>query len=107
MKKAARLTGRLLITSKAKPGETMRSVVLFILLAASTVAFAQTGLAPSPDPFFAPQPEHVPLVCSNSFGQVVPCDPAMPPPDELDLEPAPPPALTCMNVYGQVIPCPP
>jgi hypothetical protein len=84
----------------------MRSVVLFILLAASTVAFAQTGLAPSPDPFFAPQPEHVPLVCSNSFGQVVPCDPAMPPPDELDLEPAPPPALTCMNVYGQVIPCP-
>jgi hypothetical protein len=56
----------------------MRSVVLFILLAASTVAFAQTGLAPPPDPFFAPQPEPVPLVCSNSFGQVVPCDPAMP-----------------------------
>jgi hypothetical protein len=86
----------------------MRSVVLFILLAASTVAFAQTGLAPPPDPPFAPQPqpEPVPLVCSNSFGQVVPCDPAMPPFDELDLEPAPPPALTCMNVYGQVIPCP-
>jgi hypothetical protein len=87
----------------------MRSVVLFFLLAASTVAFAQTGLAPPPGPPFAPQaqPEPMPLLCSNSFGQVVPCDPAMPPPDELDLEPAPPPALTCMNVYGQVIPCPP
>jgi hypothetical protein len=33
MKKAARLTGGLL-TSKAKPGETMRSVVLFVLLIA-------------------------------------------------------------------------
>jgi hypothetical protein len=85
----------------------MRTVALIILLAASTVAFAQTGLAPPPDPPFAPQPEPVPLVCSNSFGQVVPCDPAMPPPDELDLEPAPPPALTCMNVFGQVVPCPP
>jgi hypothetical protein len=84
----------------------MRSVVLFILLAASTVAFAQTGLAPLPDPPFAPHPEPVPLVCTNSFGQVVPCDPAMPPPDELDLEPAPPPALTCMNVFGQVMACP-
>jgi hypothetical protein len=41
--------------------------VLIILLAASTVAFAQTGLAPPPDPPFAPelQPEPVPLVCSN------------------------------------------
>jgi hypothetical protein len=86
--------------------ETMRTV-LIILLAASTVAFAQTGLAPPPDPPFAPelQPEPVPLVCSNSFGQVVPCDPAMPPP-ELDLEPAPPPTLTCMNMFGQVVPCP-
>jgi hypothetical protein len=84
-------------------------VVLFILLAASTVAFAQTGLAPPPDPPFAPQPqpEPVPLVCANSFGQVVSCDPAIPLPDELDLEPAPPPALTCMNMFGQVIPCPP
>jgi len=81
--------------------------VLIILLAASTVAFAQTGLAPPPDPPFAPelQPQPVPLVCSNSFGQVVPCDPAMPPP-ELDLEPAPPPTLTCMNMFGQVVPCP-
>jgi len=87
----------------------MRTVVLFILLAASTVACAQTGLLPPPESPFAPQspPEPVPgpLVCANSFGQVVPCDPAMPPP-EVDLEPAPPPALTCMNVFGQVIPCP-
>jgi hypothetical protein len=81
----------------------MRSVVLFILLAASTVVFAQTGLVPPPDPRFAPLPEPVPLVCSNSFGQVVPCDPAMPPPDP---ELAPPSALTCMNVFGQVISCP-
>jgi hypothetical protein len=84
----------------------MRPVVLFILLAASTGALAQTGLAPPPDPPFGPQPEPAPLVCSNSFDQVVPCDPAMPPPDELELEPAPPPALTCMNVFGQVISCP-
>ena len=86
----------------------MRTVVLVILLAASTAVFAQTGLAPPPGPPFAPQPlpDPAPLVCSNSFGQVVPCDPAMPPPDELDLEPAPPSALTCMNVFGQVISCP-
>ena len=85
----------------------MRSAVLFILLAASTVAFAQTGLAPPPDPLLVPQllPEPVPLVCANSFGQVVPCDPAMSP-LEPDLEPAPPPALTCMNVFGQVMACP-
>jgi hypothetical protein len=85
----------------------MRSVVLTILLAASTVAFAQTGLAPPPDTLLAPQPlpEPVPLFCANSFGQVVPCDPAMSP-LEPDLEPAPPPALTCINVFGQIIPCP-
>jgi hypothetical protein len=85
----------------------MRSVVLFILLAASPVVFAQTGLVPPPDPRFAPPPlpEPVPLVCSNSFGQVVPCDPAMPPP-EPDPELAPPSVLTCMNVLGQVISCP-
>ena len=35
----------------------MRTVALIILLAAPTVAFAQTGLAPPPDPPFAPQPQ--------------------------------------------------
>ena len=77
----------------------MRSAVLFILLAASTVAFAQTGLATATGSTFgasAPARARAASLCEffRASGSMRPG------------EPAPPAALTCMNVFGQIIPCP-